>query len=141
RIDPFDSVHAPPPPPSQRAESIYRHPRDSRSVFLCLAEAYRDNEDGYLTHFKMMKFLVDQVGGLDSLEEHLKVGIIVADVYLAAERIDSPIFASSSSWDPGPLPLETWSRLTVDQTLSRLGTGFLFPKEIAVVTPALRSVI
>ena len=63
--------------------------------FLCLVEAYRDNEDGYLTHFKMVKFLVDQLGGLDLLWEHLKMSIIVADVYLAAERVDLPIFASS----------------------------------------------
>jgi hypothetical protein len=88
----------------------------------------------------MAEFLVDQVGGLDSLEEHLKMSIIVAGVYLAAERIDSPNF-SSSSWDPGPFPLESWSGVAVDHALSRLGTRFLLPKGATVVTPALRSII
>ena len=107
--------------------------------FLCLAEAYRYNEAGYLAHLRAVKYLVDRVGGLASLDEHTKETFILGDVYLGAERLDAPLFPLD--YDPGRLEPKKWQNVIVDTALMQLGRGFLCMPEDVVVTLELREIV
>ena len=107
--------------------------------FLCLAEAYRYNEPGYMAHLRAVKYLVDRVGGLASLDEHTKETFILGDVYLGAERLDAPLFPLD--YDPGRLEPKKWQNVIVDTGLMQLGLGFLCMLEDTVVTLELREIV
>lgn len=107
--------------------------------FLCLAEAYRFNEIGYMTHLRAVKYLVDLVGGLGSLDEHTKETFILGDVYLGAERLSAPVFPLD--WDPGRLVPKKWEKVIVDIPLPQLGHGILCMLDDSVVTTELREIV
>ena len=101
--------------------------------FLCLAEAYRYDKPGYMAHLRAVKYLVDRVGGLGSLDEHTKETFILGDVYLGAERLDAPFFPLD--WNPMRLEPKKWKNVIVDTALMQLGRGFLSVIDDTVVTP------
>ena len=107
--------------------------------FLCLAEAYRYNEIGYMAHLRAVKYLVDRVGGLGSLDEHARETFILGDVYLGAERLSSPVFPLD--WDPGSLAPKKWEKVIVDTPLLPLGRGILCMLDDSVVTSELREIV
>jgi hypothetical protein len=53
-----------------------------------------------------VKYLVDLVGGLGSLYEHMRETFILGDVYLGAERLSAPLFPLD--WDSGKLAPKKW---------------------------------
>lgn len=107
--------------------------------FLCLAEAYRFNEAGYMVHLRAVKYLVDLVGGLKSLDQHMKETLILGDVYLGAERLSAPLFPLD--WDPGKLAPKKWEKVVVDTALMQLGRGILCLPDDSVVTSELRGIV
>jgi hypothetical protein len=107
--------------------------------FLCLAEAYRYNEAGYMAHLRAVKYLVDLVGGLATLDQHMKETLILGDVYLGAERLSAPVFPLD--WDPGKLAPKKWEKVVVDTTLMQLGRGILCMLDGSVVTSELREIV
>jgi hypothetical protein len=107
--------------------------------FLCLAEAYRYNEAGYMAHLRAVKYLVDLVGGLATLDQHMKETLILGDVYLGAERLSAPVFPLD--WDPGKLAPKKWEQVVVDTTLMQLGRGILCMLDGSVVTSELREIV
>jgi hypothetical protein len=77
------------------------------------------------THLKMLRHLVEEVGGMTSLDPYVMESLILGDKYRALYQMLPPIF--DLTWDPGPVPL--WRRgdagIQDSLPLPELGAGFV----------------
>ena len=71
------------------------------SIFnLCGAEWMMDRPDAAMVHLRLVKALVDQIGGISMLSEQFRENMLVGDGFFAAERNTLPMF-SYYDFDPG----------------------------------------
>lgn len=101
-------------------------PIDSRLIVniyhLCTAEWFAKNFEAARTHLKLVKQLVDNIGGLQHLNAAARHLLILGDGFFAAERLTLPVFPCD--FDPGPDP--TVSTFTeVNNIHSLYGQGAL----------------
>ena len=71
------------------------------SIFnLCGAEWMMDRPEAAMVHLRLVKALVDQIGGLSMLSEQFRENMLVGDGFFAAERNTLPMF-SYYEFEPG----------------------------------------
>jgi hypothetical protein len=75
-----------------------------------------------MTHLRAVKYLVELVGRINSLDEHNKETFTLGDVYLA-ERLSALVFPTRR--DPGSLEPKKREKVVVDTILLPLRCGIL----------------
>jgi hypothetical protein len=94
--------------------------------FLATVEIYSRNFEGARAHLRIIKFLIDKLGGLRSLDQPVIDMVWNGDMVAACFLVAVPIFDSLP--DPGPLPALRTAQIEADLTASArrpMGLAFL----------------
>ena len=92
----------------------------SDMFFLCSAETYRYNPTAATTHLLAIAQLVEGVGGLHRIQDHMLLETLVhGDILISVEQLAPP--ALPLTWDPGPFSPARWRRIRASTSLSSMG--------------------
>lgn len=69
-------------------------------IFLSLSEFYRGNFTAMQTHLRMVRYLVNSLGGLDSVSQYIREVCCYTELCFALRTGEAPVF--EMTWDPGP---------------------------------------
>ena len=94
------------------------------NIFLmCSAEWLAFRGDEWYIHMRLVKQLVDQMGGLSTLNETNKENVLLGDGFFAADRLTLPVFPCD--FDPGPPDAAAVKWMLGNNIRSEGGQGFL----------------
>ena len=108
-----------------RSDSVAIDQATILDVFwLFQAESYSRSYDASMVHLRIVKHLVESIGGLRTLDRYVMESIMIGDILVSIETWNPPIFPFVC--DPGELDSSRRSALSLktDLQLSHLGRGF-----------------